>query len=274
MKAFRHTLLGFCLLFLPLISGAQSSAGASDSDPGQKIFNALPFEHMINEAPQDLHSQFSQNPFGLSASKNSKMMKLFLKAYDSQKMMSDAQEYFLKNYSSDEGSSVISWLDDKKSKAILRAQNKFYSLQGIRKRIVTKYELEQNPPSEKRARLIDSLATVSCIADSGAESQTIIFRALISAFDELSQQRSLSKTQVDGIVSNFRNQARSQMGSEQTNRMMVMYHNLDNKTLRHYLDFQQSTPGKWLCNITSDAIHSAYNKAADRFLKAIRNSEK
>lgn len=268
MTLSRLSLVTLCFIFLPFISAAQNNTDGTEVR--NKIFEAIAVEGILMETPRNLHSQFSQNPFGLPPSKNNKMMKLFLEAFSSKQMVPDFKEYFKKNHDQQKARLVVNWMNAEHSQPILKAQKEYYTLQGIRKRLVNKYEIEQNSPTEKRSRLIDSLAATMSIAESTAEARAIVFRALVSAFDEISSQRSFSKTQINGIVSNFRNQARSQINRELIDQLLVKYHDLDNKTIRHYISFQKSEAGKWLRNTTSKAVHTAYRKASNRFIESIR----
>lgn len=272
MMTFLRRLLNLfflCLFLLPLTSTAQTSADTK-TDTIDHIFDQLPIKEQLNEVPREMHSQFSQNPFGLSSSQNKQMMKLFMKAFATDTLLAVARNTFENNYSAEYGNTTVEWLNSEEGRKLSETEREYYTLQGIRKRVVHNYELEQEPASQKRTDLINALIQESSYVESEVESQVIMFRAFVNAFDELSNQRSFDSTQVEGFVSNFRSRARSQLSQEATDQLLVKYHGLENELLKEKISFYETEAGNWLSSTRAQARHSAYRSAADRFLELIR----
>ncbi|GAA5520111.1 hypothetical protein LQ318_00205 [Aliifodinibius salicampi] len=264
-------LLTLCLFLLPFITSAQKSNLDSETEVINYIFEELPLEEKINEHPRELHEQFSQNPFGLSPSKNDQMMDLFLQAFTADSLVYHTQEVFRENFDENKAQSVTKRLKDESIQEVLEAEQEFYSLQGIRKRVVNRYELEQNPPSDARTKLINSLVASMSAAETETESQLILFRAIVTAFGKLSDERTLSDSQIDNFVNNFRNRMQGQVDQELTQQYLLKYHGLDNEVLQQYQSFYESEAGNWLNKNVSQGIQSAYQKASDRFLESVQN---
>lgn len=264
-------LLTLSIFLLPFTTSAQEPDSDSTTEIINYIFEEIPIEEKINEHPRELHEQFSQNPFGLSPSKNDQMMDLFLQAFTADSLVNHAREIFHDNFDEERAQSVTDWLKKESIKEILEAEQEFYSLQGIRKRVVNKYELEQNSPSEDRTKLINSLIASMSEVEAEIESQVILFRAIVTAFGELSDQRTLSDSQINNFVNNFRNQMQGQVDQELTQQYLLRYHGLDTEVLQQYQSFYESEAGVWLNKNISQGIQSAYQKASDRFLESIQN---
>lgn len=254
-------------ILVPFVMTAQESKVENIS----QIFDALPIEGTLEESPQELYSQFSQNPFGIPPSRNKQIMDLFEDAFETDSLLIYAREAFHQNFNSADPDSSLRWINSNAIQKVLQAENEFYTLQGIRKRIVNRYEMEQNPPAEKRQVIIDSLVQAKSAAESEVESQVIIFRALISAFAELNSQQTFDKSQVEGFVNNFRYQVQSQIDSNVRRQLLLMYHGFENDTLREYIDFYKTEAGNRIGTIMTESIHSAYREAADNFVESVRS---
>ncbi len=268
----RRSIVTLCFLLVPLIMTAQESTEESSTNSINHIFDALPVEGTLEEAPQELYSQFSQNPFGIPSSRNNQVMDLFLDAFETDSLLAYAREAFHQNFNASDPDFSLRRFNSNAVQKVLEAEKEFYTLQGIRKRIVNRYEMEQNPPAEKRQTVIDSLTQAKSAAELEVESQVIIFRALISAFSELDSQQMFDKTQVEGFVNNFRYQIQSQIDSNVRRQLMLMYHGIENDTLKEYINFYETESGNRLGKIMNESIHSAYRKAADQFVESVRNS--
>lgn len=272
MTLFRLLCIVLGLSLLPFQAMAQAdSAEHSKAEIVSKIFEEIPIEEKLNENPRDLHQQFSQNPFGLPADKNQQMMDLFLDSFTADTLIADARGTFHQTFDNESARTTIDWLDNENTQTVLNAEQEFYSLQGVRKRVVNRYELEQNPPSKERIELINTLAESMSASEAEIEAQIILFRAIVSAFGQLNSQQSLSESQIEGFVQNYRSRAQMQINRELTDRFMLIYHGLDSDVLRQYQSFYESEAGNWLSQTTSESVLSAYQNASERFLNSINN---
>ncbi|MGD8748688.1 MAG: hypothetical protein PVI44_09485 [Balneolaceae bacterium] len=257
-------------VLLPFISiGQENTIAKNQSDKIYRIIDETSLGRQLDEWTRDFHSQFSQNPFGLDPNQNKHLMELFLQAFEMDKMLKQVHNSFNQRYNSDHADSVLMWADSNPSREVLETRKEYYTLQGIRNRVVNKYELEQDPPSEERTNLIDSLAHYTAAAKSEVDANAIMFRAMVIAFSKLNNQQSFSDAQVDNFVSNYRDQMASQMNKEVLKKLLVMYHNLDNSVLQKFMVFYKSDAGSWLNTTATESIQSALKAAADRFLNSV-----
>lgn len=271
MIYFRRSVVTLCLILVPFIVKAQESTEENRTQKINGLFETLPIEGALEESPKELYSQFSQNPFGISPSQNKQIMDLFNDTFETDSLLAYAREAFHQNFSSVNPDSVIQELHSNAIPKVLQAESDFYTLQGIRKRIINRFEMEQNPPAKKRQAIIDSLLQVKSAAESEVESQVIIFRALVTAFAGLDSQQNFGKTQIEGFVNNFRYQIQSQIDSDVKKEFMLKYHDIENDILHEYINFYETETGNRLTNILTKSIHSAYRKAADNFVESVHS---
>jgi len=270
VKALLGSLILCTIIISPVSTAAQKSSSKSVGNKAEQLFDNMQVSQKLMETPEELHSQFVQNPFGLPSGQNKQMMDLFLEAFSKPMLVNDAKEIFQQNLNSQYADSALQWSQEPNTKTVLEAQQQYYTLQGIRQRIVHKYEMEQQPPPDKRMQIIQSLAQSTSAIESEIESKVTIFRAIVSAFDEFNTQQSFSEMQLNGIVNNFRTQLESQVEQEVSDQLLLMFYGLDNNTLSTYRSFFNTESGRWLDRTTSKSIQSAYQTAADRFLKSVR----
>ena len=270
MKYSRSTIFIFCLLF-PFLGLAQDSSNPKNSTDIDRIFNLVPVKQMLTELPKDLKNQFTQNPFQISASKNSKLVRLYGEAYHADSLLKMARKSFKENFDANYANSVLTTLESDKIKPVLNAEAEFYTLQGTRKQIVTKYELEQNKPSEEYISIIKDLIEQSSAKKSALESQTILFRSLVIGTDAISNNLNVSETQVNSIVNNFKNRLQMQLEDELVDNYLVMYHGLDNDRIRHYANFYTTEAGTEFKESLNEAVHTAFKKASEQLISNIES---
>lgn len=265
----RTLLFVICFAALPFIAGGQQSDTKQQNT--DKVLSNIPLEGVAHEVPDELHQQFQQNPFGLPAAKSKQMMNLFEQAYQKQALYRDAKKAFQKFYNDAHADTVLRWMETAKTQQVLNKRQEFYTLDGQRKQVVNKYELEQTPPAESRKKLIRTLAENTSTANFKIESNVIIFRSLVSAFNTLSDQRTLGSSQIEGIVGNFRNRVKQQIDQQVQDQLLVMYHGIDSDTLASYSEFYQTPSGKWLQDAITKSIYRAYELAEERFLSSVES---
>ncbi len=237
------------------------------------ILSEIPLTAELNEAPRDIEAQFSQNPLGLPAEINNRMIDLFAQGFIIDSLKTDIEETFNSQFNDDHARSVNSWLEKESTQKVHVAKEATASLQGARRRVVRMYELEQDPPTEERQNIIHSLIETTSAVESAIESQIILFRSIVSAFSILSDQRTFTESQIDGIVDNYRLQIQGEMENEIKNEYLITYYDLDNEVLKEYVSFYETEAGNWLNATMTQGIQTAYQNAADRFVESVRSDK-
>lgn len=258
---------------LPFITIAQESPPQTESEIVDKIIEETSVSDELNQPIDELQNQFSQNPFGLPSATNERMMDLYAEAFQPDSTLKSIRSTFNNQYNAEHAESVVDWLNEPNPQNVHETEKEFYTLQGIRKQVVSKYELEQDPPTENRIQLIQSLAQKKSAVETELEARITIFRALVTAFGELSDQQSFSSGQIEGIVENFRNQIQSQIDQQVTSNLMTKYHGVDDDVLQQYITYYDTESGKWLTDTTSESVQNALETAADQFLTAINDTQ-
>ncbi|NGP75859.1 hypothetical protein G3570_04390 [Balneolaceae bacterium YR4-1] len=256
---------------IPFLSSAQSSTDTANSALLDTLLKKIPFESRLQRAPKDIEMQFAQNPLGLPAEKNEKMIALFAEGFVIDSLMYDVKKVFEERYQNPYSDEFQQWLSRPSTQKVHEAEEATNTLQGARRRVVRMYELEQEPPSEEREEVILSLMNSTSTVDNAIQSQTILFRSIVSAFSILSDQRTFSDSQIDGIVSNYRMEIENQIQDDLKQQYLIMYFDLDSEALREYTSFYESDAGSWLDSTATEAVTTAYQNATDRFIEAIEN---
>lgn len=270
MKYIRSLVLIICLL-IPLQSIAQESATTPTKDNVDQLFELAPIKETLNNFPEDLKTQFSQNPFGISSSDNQKLIELFTEYFNADSLYKVAQKNFTESFDPEQADAALEALKSDSIKPAIEAESNFYTIQGIRKQIVTKYELEQDEPSEDRIALIQEIIDNRSTKETDIKSQTILFRAFVTANDKISDQLSLGEKQISAILDNFTNRMEMQLDDELVNNYLVMYHELDDDQLEKYANFYETEAGKKFNDSIAEAIHAAFQEGSDRFLNAVES---
>lgn len=271
MKLPHRIVLSVCLVLIPFISTAQPPAATADSAILDTLLKEIPFESRLQRAPKDIEMQFAQNPLGLPAEKNERMITLFAEGFVIDSLMYDVRRVFENRYKDPYSEELKAWLNRPSTQKVHDAEEASNTLQGARRRVVRLYELEQEPPSEEREEVILSLMNATSSVDNAVQSQTILFRSIVSAFSILSDQRTFTEAQIDGIVSNYRLEIESQIENDLMQQYLVTYYDLDNDTLMEYASFFESDAGSWLDSTATEAVTTAYENATDRFVESVDN---
>lgn len=261
------TILSF-LLCLPLFVFGQSAPENKRALVNQLV-EQLALKDQLKEAPDDIRLQFEQNPLNLSPQENERMLELFSDAYKSDRLLDDFKSTLQQEMTDEYAAEISQKLSTPSIRAVTDAQQEFYTLQGKRKRIVTKYEMGQQAPSPERTAAITALVDTTSSAAGSVESSVVILRSVIKALGVLSNQHSFTDQQIDAVADNFRTQMQSGASQQTNNRLMVTYYNVDTEALESYVTFMRSDTGQWLDKAISQSIQSAYEAASDRFLQAV-----
>lgn len=273
MKLLHRTILSVCIFMIPILSAAQPQTDKADTSVIDSLLKEIPFESRLQQAPKDIEMQFAQNPLGLPAEKNERMIELFADGFVIDSLMHDVKRVFHDRYNDQYADRLASWLNSSSTQKVHEAEENSNTLQGARRSVVRMYELEQDPPSKEREKVISSLMDATSSVENAIESQTILFRSIVSAFSILSDQRTFSETQIEGIVSNYRMEIENQIENDLKQQFLVMYYNLENETLRAYTSFYESDAGSWLDSTTTEAVTTAYRNATDRFVKSVEQMQ-
>lgn len=273
MRILYCSALPFLFIFLPIsLWGQNAATDLNQEETVERIINATGIAEGIASNPREISAQFASNPFGLEPTENERMIRLFNKAY-SDGLLQLVRQTFNEQYDAGHAQTVVEWLEEEPAHSVLQAEQEFYTLQGTRMQVVRRYEMEQEPPSTEREEVIQSLMEATSATEYAIESQLILFRSIISAFSILSDQQTFSEAQIDGIVNNYRTQIQSQIQQELSNRLMIMYHEIDNDMLRDYTDFYQTEAGHWLNATAAEAVQIAYRAAGDHFIESVTETQ-
>lgn len=272
-KLFSRSFTALVLIIFAAIPALAQSVSDESQVLANQLAEHLALSHKISEVPENIRVQFEQNPLQLPAEKNKRMLRHFDKAYDSNLLLNDFKSTLAEKMAGPYQPEISEWLNSKSTQAITDKRQDYYTLQGKRKRIITMYELDQNPPSSERTDLIASLTDTTSVTESTVESSVIILRSILQAVSRLSERQTFTNPQIDGIANNFRSQINEQVSQELTNQSTVLFHSMKTDTLTEYISFWGTEPGQWLDEAISESIQAAYKAGADRFLKALETDQ-
>lgn len=267
-RACRVTSLSFLIISLSIPTFGQPAAG-SEQGLVDQLVEQWALKYQLEEAPGDIRMQFEQNPLNLPPQKNEQMLELFSDAYRTDLLLDDFKSALKGELNDEYAETLAQKLDDPDIRAATEAQQEFYTLQGKRKRIVARYEMEQQTPSPERSGIVTALVDTTTAATGSVESSIVILRSVIKALGGISEQHQFTDQQIDAVTDNFRTQMQAGASQQTNNRMMVTFYNVDTNALEHYVEFMESDTGQWLDNAISQSFQIAYEAASERFLQAI-----
>lgn len=266
-KSFRFIPALLILTALPALSTRAQSNALVD-----QIADQMAMKHQLGEAPEQIRVQFEQNPLQLAAETNTQMLSLFEEAYSPDLLLQDFKSALRQEMEDQYSANISQWLNSQNAQTVTEARQDYYTLQGKRKRIITLYEMDQNPPTSQRKAVIASLTDTTTVAESLVESSVIILRSIIETLGTLSSRQNFSQGQINGIASSFRTQMQAQAGQNLNNQSMVMYYNVPVNTLEEYVAFWGTEAGQWLDKAIGKSMQAAYQAAADRLVQAAKDN--
>ncbi len=254
------------LLFatLPLAAVGQP-AETEKSQHIEQIIEAFNLKQRMLEIPEEVHTQFSTNPFGLPPDQNQRLMDIFSRAFHSDTLMEQSRKVLRRRYDAAFMDSIRTRLQHSDTRKVLEAEEETYTIQGLRKRIVREYQLEKEPPSTERRNLIGQLQEAALPTEMVVESYSILFRSFLQAFSTLSEQATLTESRIKGYVDNYRTQIRPEIERELMNKFLVTYYKVDSPVIRNHMGFYETEAGLWLASVLNECLFSAYQAGAARF---------
>lgn len=269
MQLTRRPIVSILLVLIPLVAIGQNSSSDEPAKAVNYIVDAVGLENQLEQPPENIRQQFANNPFGLTTEDNELLIERFEEGFAVNSLMDTALDTFRAQYNDDYATSTLKWLKQGDTQIVTGAEKEFYSLQGLRKRVVAKYEMEQEPPSAERDSLITSLVETTSAVESTIESYAVIFRSVISAFGKLSEQQTFSESQIDNFTENYKMQIQPEVEREVHNQFLIMFYDLDDETISEYISFYKTEPGTWLSSTITKSKHAAFKAAAKRFVESI-----
>ncbi len=264
MMRFKLLFSFFFFIALPLSTIAQE-------DTIDLIFEASTIPQILEETPKDLQQQFSQNPFGISSENNERLIELFLENFSADSLSATAKSHLTDNFNQDLAASTLEQLQSEPIKSVLETESDFYTIQGTRKQIITKYELEEDEPSQERIDLIRELIEQRSDIETEIESQTILFRTFVLGTDTISSQLALGDEQVEAIIDNFKNRMQMQLEDELIQNYLVMYHSITDEQLKEYASFYETEAGQEYKTAVAEAVHAAFEEGSDQYLYSVES---
>jgi transposase InsO family protein len=232
----------------------------------------MAFEYQLGEAPETIRLQFEQNPLQLASETNQQMLAQFDKAYETNRLLSDFKSALKKQFTPEYQTKISDWFARDYVQEISQARRDYHTLQGKRKRIITRYELDQSPAAELRKKMISTLTETTSAGESSIESSVIVFRSVLKALSQLSTQRRLNEVQIEGITNNFREQQQNQAGNSFNREQLIMYNQVSDDMLERYISFWNTETGRWLDKAISESLQTAYQQSAERFLESVNSN--
>lgn len=268
MKYFFPRIVVFALICLPFSADGQSPTNSQKQIVDQ-VIEKLALSYRIAGLPANLAKQFEQNPFRLPEQINQKWLASFSKAYTKDAMMKDYITLLKNQLSGISVEALQQWLNKPSTQKLAKARQEHYSLQGKRKQIVALYELEQDPPSSARQKLLAKFAEVMIPAEELTEATVTVFKSVINSVDEVSSQLNFTETQMSTLVSNFKQQEPLNIQQMKENGLPVKFYGIPAPTIEQSLSFWQSDTGQALQKAIYASMKQTYEKAAQRLAESV-----
>jgi len=227
----------------------------------------------IYEIPRSMGGLFEQNPIGIEQDVNEQIMNAYAQAFDPDTLIKIVKRTLADHYNPDYADTVWHWSQQDSIKKILQLEEEFNTIQGYRKQVIGKYELDQNPPTEIRLMLIESLRDATSATNLAVDSYSMIFKGFLSSINKLSPTRNFSDAQMESFVDNYRAQMNDELSNEILNQYLVMYHDVSYDAISNYIDFFETGSGTWINSTLQDGIKKAYRDAILKFNSGLNTAD-
>lgn len=271
MKHFRTLAVALMAICLPLSGRAQTATSPHPALVDQ-VIETLALSYKVTQLPASFKAQFKQNPFRLSQETSKQWLKAFNKAYNKEQLMHDYRTLLKNKLSQLSTDELTSWLSQPSTQKLAEARHKHHSLQGKRKQIVALYELEQNPPSKERQKLMGDFARAITPKNAMIEASITLFQSVLKTIDHVSAQLNFTDAQLNMIVNTFRKQGPKHIKQLREKGLPVKFHGIPSNTLEQALGFWQSQTGQALAKAIYTSLQQTYEKAGQRLSKAVNTN--
>ena len=223
----------------------------------------------VNQIPNTLAGQFEQNPIGIDETLNQMIVDAFDDSFHTDSLYQTVSASINQRYEQSFAEGVLQNFQQTSIRSVLETRREFNTLQGYRKQVVGMYEMEQNPPSEIRMMLVESLRDTKNVTGYVTDSYGIIFRSFLQSIDTLSLRQNFTEGQMNAFVDNYKNQIRSEIDNSVIDDYLVTFHDIPKDTLNTYIAFWESEAGQWFNKSYHEGLLTAYQKAADGFIHKV-----
>lgn len=267
MIHFRTLVVAAVIACIPFAVNAQTNS--TDAALVDQIIETLALAHKVAQPPADFVKQFERNPFRLEEETNQQWLNTFSKAYNKKQLMQNYRNVLRNKLNQLSADELKAWLNRSSTQKLAKARQEYYTLQGKRKRIIALYELEQDPPSEERQKLIATYAETITPKNAIVESSVAIFQPIIKTIGQVSSRLNFTETQINMIVSNFRKQGPMRIKQLKERILPVQFFGISSARIKQSLAFWQSKTGQALAKAIYQSMQQTYEQAGQRFTEAI-----
>lgn len=272
MNYLRTIIIVLMLICIPFSASWAQSSVDKHQELDEQIIETLALSHRIVYLAKDFKGFLKHNPFPQSDEMNKQALTAYQKAYNHELLMKDFEQIFSQKISNLPHETLRSWLNKASTKKLAQARQKYYTLQGKRKRIVALYELAQDSLSAERRQLLATYANERTPEELLLDTRTVVLVSAIKKIDQFNSQIDIPRSRMDMLAKQTR-QNPNDIKQHRQKVLKVMFYGIPSKTVQESLHFWQSKTGKSLTKTIFQSLKQAYKKAAQRLSQSSNQSD-
>jgi hypothetical protein len=186
--------------------------------------------------------------------------------YSGDEILGRIEKHFLINYNKNYINKVMNWYDTDLGKRIVEMEIAASTPEGAASIISYSYQLQLNPPEEKRMELIDELILLLELEKKSVEKlKTVFIRTIKGTNSSLPEDRRLGDDVIDFMTKSITRPFTEQIKTFLPATFLYTYQDISDDELGEYIDFLNQDYTKWFNDNLYDSMLSSIEDSAERF---------
>jgi hypothetical protein len=187
--------------------------------------------------------------------------------YSGDEILGRVENHFLKIYNKKYINRMLKWYDSELGKKIVEMEVEASTPQGMTEIISYSYELQQNPPEEKRMELVNELILILELDKKSLEKMKAVFvRTINGVNSSLPVEMRMEEEVIVFMTKSITGPFTEQMNALLPATFLYTYQDLSNEELVEYINFLNMDHSKWFNNNLYDSMLASIEDSANSSL--------
>ncbi len=193
------------------------------------------------------------------------IQKSFEKFFLAENMIKAITKHFEANFNRTHLEKYLEWLNTDFGRKITDLEIKGSSPEAVFAIMAYSFQIQANPPEEKRMKLSQELIKILDVEKQGAKKSEAIFIKMIEGMNKnLSEEQKLSGDIIENIKLTVKKSAEDQMNMLLIPTILYIYQSLSDDEFEKYTDFLKTEAGQWFNKHLLDATLFAIEQDSEK----------
>ena len=255
-------LLILLLLLLPITS----LSAADKTSTLKKLAKYSQLKDQAREIADFALNEIENRKKGLPEEEYQRLQNLITQAFNEQRLYKAMYRHLENGYDRNLSPRWLQHLQSPLMRKITELEKQSTASDNFPKLIAYAQQLQQQPASETRTALIDTLDEITYTSELAVESQLAVAKVLLHAINpSLPSNKQMSTSQIKAALDALRIQTTQTLQRFSRITHLYTYQSLSDEELQQYLTLYQSPEGTWAADTIYQAIKAALGDAIQRF---------